>query len=192
MLWKPFYTSAYFIIQMDKKLATLQNFFEDPTGEFHIREIAKLAGINHMTARSYLNLFVKERLLKKKETKLYATYSANPDDKKFLNLKRYYNLEKIRLSNIVEELEKFYDYPVIVLFGSYSSATNTKDSDIDLFVLTNIKKKFKLDKYETALNRKISLHIFSEKEFQNMKIKNSELINNICNGIVLSGKLEVI
>ena len=177
---------------MDKKLAILKYFFEDPTAEFYIREIARLAKLNHMTVRSYLNQLVKEGLLKKKKAKLYPAYSANVSNKQFLNLKLYHNLEEIRKSEVTEELEQFYDYPVIVLFVSYSYATNTKDSDIDLFLLTNILKEFKTEKYEKSLKRRISLHKFSEKEFQNMKIKNPELINNICNGLVLSVKLEVL
>ena len=177
---------------MYKELSILRNFFEDPTREFHIREIARLAKLNHMTVRSYLNKFVKEGLLIKKKSGLYATYSANFSNKKFINLKLYYNIEKLRQSKIIEELEKTYDYPVIILFGSYAGATNTKDSDIDLCVITNIKKEFKLEKYQNILNRIVSLHKFNEKEFKNMKTKNPELLNNICNGIKLSGKLEVV
>ena len=78
------------------------------------------------------------------------------------------------------------------MFGSYSTATNTKESDVDLFIITNIKKEFNLNKYEALLKRRISLQIVTEKEFKTMKIKNSELVNNLCNGITLAGKLEVI
>ena len=56
---------------MDKELAILEHFFENPTGEFHIREIARLTKLNHMTARAYLNHFVKEGLLSKKKSKIY-------------------------------------------------------------------------------------------------------------------------
>ena len=177
---------------MEKELAILEYFFEDPLGEYHIREIARIAKINHMTARAYLNKFVKENLLIKKETKLYTSYSANTTNKKFVNLKLYYNLEKLRESKIIEELEKTYDYPTIVLFGSYSTATNTRNSDVDLLIITNIQKEFNTEKHEKILKRKISMHKITEKEFQKMKTKNPELINNICNGITLSGRLEVI
>ena len=176
---------------MDKKLAILELFFEDPKREFHIREVARLTKLNHMTARAYLNYLVKEELLNKKESKIYYSYSANIN-KKFTNLKLYHNLEKLRKSEIIEGLETAYDYPVIVLFGSYATATDAKDSDIDLFILTNIQKHFNVEKYERIIKKKISLHIFTEKEFQNMKNKNPELINNIINGIKLSGKLEVV
>lgn len=177
---------------MYKELSILKWFFENPTGEYHIREIARLAKSNHMTVRKYLNNFVKEELLIRKQSKLYIGYSANFKDKKFLNLKIYYNLESLRKSEIIESLKEFYDYPAIILFGSYANATNTKESDIDLCIISNIKKEFKLEKYENILNRKISLHLFGEQEFKNMKNKNPELLNNICNGIKLSGKLEVV
>ena len=177
---------------MDKELSILKYFFDDPTGEYHIREIGRLAKINHMTARKYMNKFVKCGLLNKKKTKLYETYIANTKDEKFLNKKRYYNIEMIRESGIIEEIENFYDYPTIILFGSYATATNTKDSDIDIFILTDIQKEFNTEKYKKILKREISIHKFAEKEFNNMKIKNKELINNIINGITLRGKLEVL
>ncbi|MBS3174561.1 nucleotidyltransferase domain-containing protein [Candidatus Woesearchaeota archaeon] len=177
---------------MDKELAILENFFEDPVREYHIREIARRIKLNHMTARKYLNKLLKENLLKKRETKLYSAYSGNTTNKRFTNLKLFHNLEKIRESKLIEDLETAYDYPTVILFGSYSTATNTKNSDIDIFIITNIEKEFNTEKYEKITKRKISIHKVTEKEFQNMKIKNPELVNNICNGITLSGKLEVI
>ena len=71
---------------MDKKLAILQYFFEDPAREFHIREIARLTRINHMTARTYLNRLQQESYLVKKEAKLYTAYSAS-QNKQFMNIK---------------------------------------------------------------------------------------------------------
>jgi len=176
---------------MDKKIAILTPVFDDPAKEFNIREIARLTRLNHMTARKYLNQLVKEGLLSKKEYSLYVGYSANVMEKSFHNLKLYYNLEKLRKSRLIEDLEVFYEYPVIVLFGSYAQALDTKESDLDLFVLAAKKREFSSKKYEKFIHRAISLHLFSEKEFPELKMKNPELVNNICNGIALSGKLEV-
>ena len=177
---------------MYKELDIMGIFFEDPLGGYHIREIARFTKLNPMTVRAYLSRFVKEGLVIRNETKLYAVYSGNPKGLKFRNLKLYYNLEKLRKSSIMSDLEIFYDYPPIVLFGSYSNATDIKNSDIDLCVITNIPKEFSMDKYSKILKKQVSLHKFTEKEIQNMKTKNPELLNNICNGIVISGKLEVI
>ena len=55
--------------------------------------------------------------LSSKKEGLYLFYQLILS-KKTLNLKLYYNLEKIRNSNLIEDLEKMYDLPIIVLFGS--------------------------------------------------------------------------
>ncbi len=177
---------------MYKELSTLAVFFDDPQGEYQIREVARITKLSPMTVRAYLNKFAKGGLLIKKETKLFPAFIANTSNQEFRNLKLYYNLERLRVSKVIADLEQSYDYPTIVLFGSYASATNTKESDIDLCVITNIPKDFNINKYTTLLKRAVSIHKFSEKEFKNMKTKNPELVNNICNGIKLSGKLEVV
>ncbi len=45
------------------------------------------------------------------------------------------------LNSIVERLVTHFDIEKIVLFGSYVTGKQTKDSDLDLFVLLNTKKK---------------------------------------------------
>ena len=176
---------------MERKITTLKPFFEEPNREFHIRELSRILKINHTSVRQHLNKLTKEGFLKVIDGKVYKSYK--PDiNKKFLNLKLYYNLEKLRISGFVKDIERSFDYPVIVLFGSYASAYDDKNSDVDICVITGIKKEFKTEKYEKILNRRISLHFFSDKEWEKAKTKNSPFINNICNGIVLSGQLEVI
>lgn len=177
---------------MYKELSIMSVFFEDSIQEFHIREVARLTGMNHMTVRRYLNQFVKEGILVKQQRKPFFAYAANQQSKKWTNLKLFYNREKLRESHLIEDLERFYDYPTIVLFGSYAHATDTKDSDIDICIITNIKKELKTEKYKSLLQRPISPHMFTEKEFRTMKKTNPELINSICNGTVLSGQLGVL
>ncbi|MBN2052946.1 nucleotidyltransferase domain-containing protein [Candidatus Woesearchaeota archaeon] len=176
---------------METKITILKPFFEEPTREYHIRELARMLKINHTTVRQQLNKLVSEGILEVTKGKLYSAYKPNMT-KKFLNIKLYYNLEKIRLSNIVEELEKAYDYPAIVLFGSYAKAYDDKNSDLDICVISNIAKEANIEKYEKTLNRKASLHNFTKEKWKKMIRENKELINNICNGIVLSGQLEAI
>ena len=177
---------------MDKELAVLKVFFDDPLGQFHIREVARTTKLNHMTVRSYLNRYVKSGLLIKKQQKIYDTYVANITSGKWKNLKLYDNLERLRESHIVEYIEKYYDYPTIILFGSYAHATDTKESDIDIGIITNVKKQCSTDKYKAQLKKPTSVHMFTTKEFNSMKKTNPELVNSICNGIVLSGQLEVV
>ncbi|MBI2523418.1 ArsR family transcriptional regulator [Candidatus Woesearchaeota archaeon] len=176
---------------MERKITILKPFFEDPNRKFSIRELSRILKINHTTVRQYLNKLVKEGFLSSKKEGLYSFYQLILS-KKALNLKLYYNLEKIRNSNLIEDLEKAYDLPVIVLFGSYTLARDDTSSDIDICLISNVDKEFQTNKYEKSLNRKISLHKFNKDSWDKAKKSNPNLINNICNGIVLSGEFVVL
>jgi len=176
---------------MERKLTILKPFFEDPNRKFSIRELSRILKINHTTVRQYLNKLVKEELLSSKKERVYLFYHLILS-RKTLNLKLYYNLEKVRNSNLIEELEKAYDLPVIVLFGSYAFARDDVNSDIDVCLISNVEKEFLAEKYEKSLNRKISLHKFSKDSWGKAKKSNPNLVNNVCNGIVLSGELVVL
>jgi len=176
---------------VERKLAILKPFFEDPNRKFSIRELSRILGINHTTVRQHLNKLVKEGFLDSKKGGVYSFYQPVLS-KKTLNLKLYYNLEKIRNSNLAEALEKAYDLPVIVVFGSYATASDDMGSDVDICLISNIGKEFFLEKYEKILNRGVSLHKFSKKTWDRAKKSNPNLVNSICNGIVLSGELEVL
>jgi len=177
---------------MERKIAILEPFFRSPNSNFHIREIAKLTKISHTTIGKYLKKLERGGYLITNPTKPYSTYRANTESKKYLNLKLYYNLEKIRESKLIEELEKNYSYPTIVLFGSYSKAIDDEKSDIDICIISEVKSELNLKSYENIIGRPISLHLFNNKRWKTAKQKNPNLINSICNGIVLSGQLEVL
>ncbi len=176
---------------METKLTIMSEFFKDPQKAFGIRELSRRVRINHDTVRQYLNKLVKEGLIKKRKETTFSTFTSNITPQ-YLNFKLYYNLEKLRKSEFIDLLKKEFDFPTIVLFGSYVKARDTKDSDIDICIITNIKKELQLKHYEFLLNRKIGLHFYTKHEFQNLKQKNPELINSFANGIVLEGELEII
>jgi len=176
---------------MERKLTILGPFFENPNKKFSIRELSRILKINHTTVRQHLNKFVKEGFLSVKKEGLYSFYQLVLS-KKTANLKLYHNLDKIRQSGLVEDLEKIYDLPVIILFGSYASALDDITSDIDICLISNAEKEFDAEKYQKRLNRKISMHKFNKKSWEKAKKANPNLINNICNGIMLSGQLEVV
>jgi predicted nucleotidyltransferase len=176
---------------MEAKITILKPFFEEPNREYHIRELSRILKINHTTVRQKLTELVKEELLAVTKGKVYSSYKPIAS-RKYLNLKLYYNLEKIRISGLVDNIEKAFDYPTIILFGSYATGNDDTTSDIDICVISNIKKEFDTEKYEKILNRKISLHLFTKEKWKSMTKENKGLINNICNGIILSGQLEVL
>jgi predicted nucleotidyltransferase len=189
--WKHLYTSGSFYFQMERKLAILVPFFEDPGKQYSIRELSRKLNINHMTVRKYLNDLVKDKFLSLEKGGVYVFYRLI-QNKKVLNLKLYYNLEKIRKSKIIEALEIEFDLPVVVLFGSYSLGMDDLHSDVDLCLISNVEKEFSFKKYEKKLKRTVSIHKFNKTSWNRAKKSNPELINNISNGLVLSGEFEVL
>ena len=95
-------------------------------------------------------------------------------------------------SELVQYLEKALGNPkAIVLYGSYRWAEDISTSDIDIAVeaTEDIEVTFirpdGLERYERLLAHKIQLMKFNRKKI------NINIFNNIANGIVLSGYLEV-
>lgn len=170
----------------------LQPFFSEPRRGFLIRELAKDTKINHTTIRKWVQYYAKEGLLVKKPSKPFPVFQANTQSKKYLNLKLYNNLELIRKSELIERLEKAYNYPTIVLFGSFAKAIDDEKSDVDICIISDVQRTFDTKEAEHAIGRKISVHLFTNKSWNEAKRKNPNLINSIINGITLSGQLEVL
>ena len=167
-------------------------FFKEPYKEFHLRQLGRIMKYNPSTLSKYLDNYYKNKLIVKEKERGYIIYKADIDSEMFKLRKVWYNLERIRKSGIIEFIENSLNYPrAIILFGSYSKGENTKESDLDLFVLSEDKKDLNLAKFEKILKNNVHLIVYNKMEFKQMKNKNKELLNNIINGVTLSGYLEV-
>ncbi len=176
---------------MFKELNNLKIFFEEPEKEFHLREIARLTKKNPVTVKKHLEKAVKEKIILRKKERGLELYSSNTENIKYKNSKKIYNKLKLKLSGLLQFLDEKLNFPIIILFGSYQRAEDNKNSDIDIFILTEIKKQLNLTKFEKTLNRNIQLHIMNQKQFNQNKKNNPELINTIINGSILQGFLEI-
>jgi len=177
---------------MFEKENILKIFFKEPQREFHLREIARIAGISSSTAKKYLDSLEKEEIVTSRKERNLRIFMANLESRKYKQLKINYNVMKIINSKILEYLDREMNFPTVVLFGSWAHGENGVHSDVDLFVLANSKKKVDLSKFEKRLGAEIQLFALSNKEFDRMKRKNKELVNSIINGITLSGFLKVL
>ena len=175
---------------MDKLLGC---FINEPGREFYVRQLAKLLKKSPTTISKYLKELEKEKLLISKREYNHLFFRANTESKYFRERKLFFNIRLLRDSRLIEFLEEVFNYPqAIVLFGSFGKAENIKESDIDILVITPIKKDVNLEKYERKLGHKIQLFLHSTQEIERMKIKNKELLNNFINGKILEGFWEVI
>ncbi len=162
----------------DNRNKILEIFYEYPNQRFTIREISKLAKIPRATSHKIISDLKKEKLITKDniaETNLL-----------FKTKKINFFIEKIVESGLIEEIVDKLNPSNIILFGSIRKGDSIKESDIDIFVESTIKKDIDLIKFERRLGHKIQL--FNEPQIKKL---GSELGNNILNGIKLFGSIKI-
>ncbi|MBN2457778.1 nucleotidyltransferase domain-containing protein [Candidatus Woesearchaeota archaeon] len=100
--------------------------------------------------------------------------------------KRADNLLLIYECGLFNYLEKEFAGATIILFGSHSRGEDTINSDIDIAVIGRKDKKINVDVFEKKLERKININFYDT-----FKGIHKHLKENLCNGIVLSGGIEL-
>ncbi|MBI3051169.1 nucleotidyltransferase domain-containing protein [Candidatus Woesearchaeota archaeon] len=160
----------------------LSPFFEDSYRRIHVREYARLKAISPPSASRKLDGLHNEGLLKRERDRGYIRYYSNRDSRIFVHLSRIFWMERLRMTGLLDELEKGFVSPVIILFGSVSKAEITQRSDIDIAVFSPTQKKPELARFEKRLKRRIQLFTFRSKDEAP-----TELLNSILNGHIISG-----
>ncbi len=150
------------------------------------REIAQSLKVSPTAVGKSLKTLLQKGLVKIEKTKTINFVSFNRDEQKAVELKRAENLKNIYVSELSAYLGELLAGAAVILFGSYSRGEDTKASDIDIAVIGRKDKSLELERYEKILNRKINVNFYpSWREIH------KHLKNNILNGIVLHGSVEL-
>jgi len=163
----------------------LKLFLDSPTDSFRLREIARLTKISPPSVMNYLKEFEKEGLINKLIKRGVPFYTALRDNPEFILYKKISIIFELNQCNLIDYIWDKLSPQVIVLYGSFAKGESIEDSDIDLFILGK-NKNIELADFEKKLNKKVHL-LFKE----SLKEINSELKNNILNGIILKGYIKV-
>mgnify|MGYP001577826847 CR=1 FL=1 len=154
--------------------------------ELSQREIAKALKVSPTAVAKSLKPLIKENLITIKKIKNINFVGFNWDEKRAIELKRVENLRTIYLSGLLNYLEENLTGGTIILFGSYARGEDVKSSDIDIAVIERKEKPLKLGEFELALNRKINVQFYNS-----WKEIHKHLKNNILNGILLTGSIDL-
>jgi predicted nucleotidyltransferase len=152
------------------------------------RGIAKALNVSPTAVSKALQLLKKEDIIKYAKEPLMNLVSIelNREDTQVVSLKRAENLKMIYESRLFQFLYDSLPGATIVLFGSYSFGEDTTTSDIDIAAIGTKRKEINLKEYEKILDREIVINYYSS-----LKEIKSELRNNILNGIILKGSVEI-
>jgi len=150
------------------------------------REIAKALKVSPTAVSNSVKNLIAKKLIKVEKIKTINFISFNRDNPKAIELKRVENLKQIYISGISDFLEENLAGSTLILFGSYSKGEDTKTSDIDIAVIGRKDKGLNLETFEKILNRQINLNFYDS-----WKDIHKHLKNNILNGIIFSGSVEL-
>ncbi len=190
---KPYGKKKYHMLYIETGIQKVAEvMFRFPDKEFSLSDLAKEAGVAKANTGKILGELHRMGFVEiTKLTKIWRI-KAKQGEWNFRKAKIVYNLNSIHQSGLAEFLNEFYGNPkAIVLFGSFRQGEDISSSDIDIAIETDETDAYKaessrqLNEFEKILGRKIQLHLFNRK---NIDIN---VFNNIANGIVLSGFLEV-
>jgi predicted nucleotidyltransferase len=101
-------------------------------------------------------------------------------------MKTNFFIEKIIKSGLIEDIISRINPSCIILFGSIRKGESNNESDIDLFIETDLKKELNLKEFERKLGHKIQL--FIERDINKLQ---PNLLNNVVNGIKLYGSFKI-
>jgi predicted nucleotidyltransferase len=173
---------------MSRKKDIMTPFFEAPERELSIRETGRLFCLSPMTARKLLNAAVKTGILASRRERNLVLYKARTSSQTYKDAAIAHIVASIRSSGLVEQLVETLREPLaIFLFGSFAKADNRKGSDMDIFVLSRIKKEIDIKMFEKKLGTPIQLLICTPDDVDVLRKKNPHLLNNVINGVRLYG-----
>lgn len=170
---------------MLKIINDLRAFFEDNYRRISVREYSRITKVSAPTASKMLDGFCRKGLLKRQEERQYIYYSANRENRLFIELSRIYWRYVLEKSGLIDFLENELLNPAIILFGSLSKAEAKPDSDLDIAVFAPAQKKLDVKKFNKKLKREIQMFLFRDMN----SVRNKELLKNMLNGYLIRGKL---
>lgn len=158
-------------------------FLENSLNEYHEREIVRRTGVSKGSAGKILKLLTSLGFLTREERGRLAIYrliQSEPTVKQFKVLLNVFALKA--LTDTLKENSKR-----IVLFGSCAQGTDTKESDIDLLVLTDKKEVAGkvISEFNKKSQRRVAPITVNMNEYISLKRDGKALYENIERGITL-------
>ena len=160
-------------------------FVDEPLKIHYIKEISRKIKLAPTSVKIYIQDLEKQSIIKIKKGERFNGYIANRDNNYFLFYKKIFNLIKIKESGLTDYLTNLLYPKSIILYGSFLKGEDIEESDIDLLIISKIKKQIEPKKFENILNRKI--HIIIK---ENLKKLPKNLKLEVINGEVLYGYLK--
>ncbi|MCF7910787.1 nucleotidyltransferase domain-containing protein [Candidatus Pacearchaeota archaeon] len=166
----------------------LRYLFINTGKSFNARRLAKNLGVSSPAISKALSGLKQRKLvlIEKNKESGHLKIELNIENSLVLGLKRADNLKLIYESGLNNYLEEIFPGSTIILFGSFSTGNDYYNSDIDIAIFDLKQKEINLKKFEKILEKEIRINFYNS-----FKELNKNLKNNILNGVILSGGVEL-
>ncbi len=164
----------------NKELDVIALYSGEYKAKFYLRQISKLANLPLKTCQNILLNLEKDKILKSKVEGKNKYFSLNLDN---ISAKFYVLKAEIHKTNLF--LEKYPELKIflkaidanfiLIVFGSFARFKATKDSDLDLFIVSNKEEKLPIH----LLPYKIHKNGLKEESFKKAIMEKETLIREI-------------
>ena len=167
-------------------------FFNEPSRQWHFKDIVKTAGISEPSANKWLNKLLKEDIIRRIKSKGKMPYfQGNFRHENYRNKKRIYAMQKLYETGLLMKLQQLKNAKAVVIFGSFARSDWNSQSDIDIFVLGD-PEDLRFGNLWRGLGfqgkaREIQVH--SYKSIQDTKKIHSGLMKNVVKGYFIKGNV---
>lgn len=166
-----------------KVMIVLGFFIAYPLKEYYEREVARKTGVSRGSAHKILVKLANVDFLTREEKGRMLIYKLNLKEPTVKQFKIMINT--FTLKPLIDELKG--TSRKVVLFGSCSQGTDTKDSDIDVLIVTAEKESVRrlISEFNRSSERRVAPIVVDMNEFIRLKRDDKPLYENMEKGIVL-------
>lgn len=170
----------------------LKLFLGNYKKEIYGRELIGKVTLGQKAIALALEDLEKQGILKSRKQGNIKLFSLNLDNKGIKDiLITVERMEKINFLKKHKKLNEIFDNDsrIVGIFGSYAKKIQTKESDIDIFVIGKKKKKDYYEKGE-VYDLDISVKYFTDNEFEKLIKEKNNLIKEIIENHILIFNIE--
>lgn len=149
--------------------------------ELHLREIERRSGFAIGTVRQEAAKLVRLGLLRRRKDGNRVYFAAETENPLFRDISNLV-LKTVGLGDVIRRAFEGVDIDFAFVFGSVALGTQKPDSDIDLFVIGEIRLRAlsKLLKMPCeTLGREINAHTMTAEEFMKRKRQNEHFVSSV-------------
>lgn len=172
------------LFSSDERLALAELLFYGPEKELRVRELSRLAGASPALVSKTLSILRKENIVK--GGRIDATLPSVKAIKAMLNI------EKLGSAKIAIEARRIFGGCTgIGVYGSWANGTNSRDSDLDLWVRAERESDSAVAGLRELVRRKLgteaNIIVLTEKRLDEMREKDFVFYCALHNSFVLWG-----